>query len=892
MALQIISSGRQLGSVISSTLVDFILDNKIPFSHKKYEEIKQETNSLVVVPLKIIALLVIIFGLLAMVFEIRNFPALSLDIYFIRLGAVLVSLTVLSIITANPRLNNPGLLVHVLLLTIITSSGMMIKLLPQSLLVNSSIVGLMIFTASLFLSWEVKNQIIVAIYYNFVFAAAILLSDRAIYFLPNMIESVAFVLFLSMVSIIACAINFRTRVALAERNFEVEMSELKFRSIIDNSAEGIFQSTAEGKWLTINRAFANILGYKNVEELLDTDVNEVYADADAREKLMADLKKFRQVRDYRIRLKKKNNEIAVVRLNDRIVTDELGREFFEGNIYDITDQVKAEEYRLKVETELKLEKEKSERLADDAVNLTSMKSRFLANMSHEIRTPMNGILGFLTLIEAGSYEDEAELKSFSSSARQSAESLLEIINSVLDLSKIEAGKIKLEKSIFDFRNVINQSIDVVATRASEKKIQIVKDIPDNVDTLLVGDQTKIRQIFINLLGNAVKFTAHGEIKVSVRSEKINNDEVKIFASVIDSGRGIPAAKINSLFKPFSQIDGSEGKEISGTGLGLVICKEYINLMGGEISVSSKEGKGSRFNFNIILRKQISEELERSIVESLVADEEEHHSVFNYPPVETNQPPRERNSFNILLAEDNMINQKVSLKILTIAGYNAVAVNNGMEAVEEVKKNDYDLILMDIQMPEVDGFTATNMIRVLGDNKKDIPIVALTAHALMGDREKCLKAGMNDYISKPIIAQDLINKIDELLKIKSKKSEPANGKTIVDNAVFDFNRLKKVSMDDANFERDLLTSYLEDVEQKFEKLNELTLSSDIKKVIELAHTIKGASYSVGAKKVGDEAYAIEISGKSNDIASVEQRLGRLRVAISETKLTLEKYLVNI
>jgi len=881
-----------LGSVISSTLVDFILDNKIPFSHKKYEEIKQETNSLVVVPLKIIALLVIIFGLLAMVFEIRNFPALSLDIYFIRLGAVLVSLTVLSIITANPRLNNPGLLVHVLLLTIITSSGMMIKLLPQSLLVNSSIVGLMIFTASLFLSWEVKNQIIVAIYYNFVFAAAILLSDRAIYFLPNMIESVAFVLFLSMVSIIACAINFRTRVALAERNFEVEMSELKFRSIIDNSAEGIFQSTAEGKWLTINRAFANILGYKNVEELLDTDVNEVYADADAREKLMADLKKFRQVRDYRIRLKKKNNEIAVVRLNDRIVTDELGREFFEGNIYDITDQVKAEEYRLKVETELKLEKEKSERLADDAVNLTSMKSRFLANMSHEIRTPMNGILGFLTLIEAGSYEDEAELKSFSSSARQSAESLLEIINSVLDLSKIEAGKIKLEKSIFDFRNVINQSIDVVATRASEKKIQIVKDIPDNVDTLLVGDQTKIRQIFINLLGNAVKFTAHGEIKVSVRSEKINNDEVKIFASVIDSGRGIPAAKINSLFKPFSQIDGSEGKEISGTGLGLVICKEYINLMGGEISVSSKEGKGSRFNFNIILRKQISEELERSIVESLVADEEEHHSAFNYPPVEESQPPRERNSFNILLAEDNMINQKVSLKILTIAGYNAVAVNNGMEAVEEVKKNDYDLILMDIQMPEVDGFTATTMIRVLGDNKKNIPIVALTAHALMGDREKCLKAGMNDYISKPIIAQDLINKIDELLKIKSVKSEPANGKTKVDNAVFDFNRLKKVSMDDANFERDLLTSYLEDVEQKFEKLNELTLSSDIKKVIELAHTIKGASYSVGAKKVGDEAYAIEISGKSNDIASVEQRLGRLRVAISETKLTLEKYLVNI
>lgn len=892
MALQIISSGQQLASVISSTLVDFILDNKIPFSQKKYEVIKQETNSLVVVSLKIIALLVIIFGLLAMVFEIRHFPALSIDIYFIRLSAVLVSLTVLSIITANPRFNNPAVLVHVLLLTIIISSGLMIKLLPQSLLVNSSIVGLMIFTASLFLSWEVKHQIVVAIYYNFVFAAAILISDRAIYFLPNIIESVAFILFLSMVSIVACAINFRTRIVIAERNFKVEMSEQKFRSIIDNSAEGIFQSTPEGRWLTINKAFANILGYKNIDELLEIDVNEIYADADAREKLMTDLKRYRQVRDYRIRLKKKNNEIAVVRLNDRIVTDERGREFFEGNIYDITEQVKAEEDRSKAETELKLEKEKSERLANDAVNLTSVKSRFLANMSHEIRTPMNGILGFLTLIEAGSYEDEAELKSFSSSARQSAESLLEIINSVLDLSKIEAGKIKLDQNVFDFRTVINQSIDVVATRASEKKIQIVKDIPENVDTLLVGDQTKIRQIFINLLGNAVKFTTHGEIKVSIESEKLNTEEVKIHVTVSDSGRGIPAEKLNSLFKPFSQIDGDEAKELSGTGLGLVICKEYVSLMGGEISVSSEEGKGSRFDFNIILRKQISEELERSIVDSLVAAEEAHHSPFNFSENDDSQPPRERSSFNILLAEDNMINQKVSLKILTIAGYNAVAVSNGLEAVKEVKKNNYDLILMDIQMPEVDGFTATNQIRALGDDKKDIPIVALTAHALMGDREKCMKAGMNDYISKPIIAQDLVNKIDDLLKVNKNNNKPANGKSKRDNSIFDFDRLKKVSMGDFSFEQDLLSTYVDDAEQKLEKLNELTVSGEIKKVVELAHTLKGASYSVGANKVGDEAYAIEISGKSNDLASVEERLSRLRLAISETKLTLEKYLVNL
>jgi CheY-like chemotaxis protein/HPt (histidine-containing phosphotransfer) domain-containing protein len=346
-----------------------------------------------------------------------------------------------------------------------------------------------------------------------------------------------------------------------------------------------------------------------------------------------------------------------------------------------------------------------------------------------------------------------------------------------------------------------------------------------------------------------------------------------------------------LFKPFSQIDGSETREFGGTGLGLVICKEYINLMGGDIIVKSELRKGTRFEFDITLRKQISEDLERSIVESLVADEEEQHSAFHFPDNGHDLAPKERSACNILLAEDNLINQKVSLKILTIAGYNAVAVNNGKEAVEEVMKNKYDLILMDIQMPEVDGFTATSEIRAMDDDKKEIPIVALTAHALMGDREKCLKAGMNDYLSKPIIAQDLINKIDEILKIQKPSGKSSEAKKKSTNPVFDFDRLKKVSMGDFKFEQDLLASYIEDAEHKLEILNELTINNDIKKVVETAHTLKGASYSVGAKKVGDEAYAIEISGKNNDLLSVEERLSRLRVAISETKLMLEKYLIR-
>jgi len=223
---------------------------------------------------------------------------------------------------------------------------------------------------------------------------------------------------------------------IVERNLAIEQSEQKYRSIIDNSAEGIFQTTLDGKWLTINKAFAAILGYKDEQELMQIYVNDIYFEESDRKNLIDELKRSEQIENYRIRLKRKDGTAAVVSLNDRIVKDDNGEVYLEGNISDITEQVKIEEERLNMENMLKQEKEKTDKLAADAIRLSGTKSKFLANMSHEIRTPMNGILGFLTLIEAGAYENNAELKQFSTNARQSAESLLEIINSILDLSKI------------------------------------------------------------------------------------------------------------------------------------------------------------------------------------------------------------------------------------------------------------------------------------------------------------------------------------------------------------------------------------------------------------------------------------------------------------------------
>ena len=877
---------KRISNTVGNSLLEFILTGKIPFSTKSYKEVKTQAEMLVVLPMRIISLLVALFGLLAMVFEVKLYPEYSIEIYLIRLTATVIAFMILTALSTPLVHRNPVALVHTLLLTIIVSSGLMIFLLPNTVLVNSSIVGLLIFTSALFFSWEVKHQIIVAIYYNIVFAVAVLLNDKIVYFLPNAVESVAFVIVFSMISIIACAINFRMRLLLAERNTQVEQSENKFRSIIENSSEGIFQSSIDGKWITINKAFAKILGYNSADELLNVGVREIYVSPWERDKLLQILKSTERVENYRIRLRKKDGAVAVVKLNNRLVKTEDGDEFLEGNISDITAQVKAEEERNRAELDLKIEKEKSERLAKDALQFSEMKSKFLANMSHEIRTPINGILGFLTLIENGAFRDNKELKDYASSARQSAESLLEIINSVLDLSKIEAGKVELDNVNFNLNLIVEQALAVIYPKASEKNIKIVKEFQSGLITSLVGDATKLRQILVNLLSNAVKFTKDGTITLKFSSDKLSNDEIILSISVNDTGLGIPKNKLSNLFKPYSQVRDSQTNLTGSSGLGLAICKEYVNLMGGEINVESKVGVGSSFKFKIRCKiDQKSEDHDLGKVDSKSV--EKPKAVAKDLLFSSDGFAEKRAQYKILLVEDNMVNQAVSLKMLSLSGYTASAVNNGKEAIKAVSEGSFDAVLMDIQMPEVDGFMATSEIRKLDLPKRDIPIIALTAHALMGDKDKCLNAGMNDYISKPIIGEDLINKIDNLLDIHNNQSPKEETKT-ENNEVFDYERLKNVSLGDSEFEKELLQSYLKDVEQKMKRLGDLVSEQEMEKVVELAHTIKGASYSVGAIKVGDEAYAIELSGKSNDSYNVNDRITKLETAISKTKQEVKKY----
>jgi CheY-like chemotaxis protein/HPt (histidine-containing phosphotransfer) domain-containing protein len=507
-------------------------------------------------------------------------------------------------------------------------------------------------------------------------------------------------------------------------------------------------------------------------------------------------------------------------------------------------------------------------------------------MSHEIRTPMNGILGFLTLIESGAYRNEKELNQFASNARQSTESLIDIINSILDLSKIESGKMKLEESDFVLNKIIDHVLSVLSTRINEKDITIIKDIPEDTIHQLYGDSTKLRQIFLNLLGNAVKFTLHGEIKISMKTVKIDEENVKLYASVTDTGIGIPADRINVLFKPFSQINSAETSKLGGTGLGLVICKEFVNQMGGKISVSSEIDIGSTFTFSVMLKtsKNSIQNIESLKLQSGTTETKETITLSE------ELLRKVRSQFNILLAEDNLINQKVALRILQASGFKASAVNDGAEAIKAVEEGDFDLVLMDIQMPELDGFAATEQIRNFEDDKRDIPIIALTAHAMMGYREKCLKAGFNEYLSKPIATKDMFAIIDDLLDIKNAPVPEEQTNQQTGNSLFDFERLKKVSANDFGFEKDLLSSYVDDVEKKIIQLEDFLAAKDLEGIIHLAHTIKGASYSVGAQKVGDEAFGIEISAKSGDFLSVEERIPQLAHALGETKEVLSNFLI--